>query len=105
MSKTRIDFAGLSWEQARAGVRSKLFARDGRQLRLVEFTNEFVEHDWCTRGHVGYVLEGEVEISFDGRTEKFARGDGIFITGGEAERHKAQVTEGQFVRLLLVEDC
>ena len=103
MNKTRIDFAQIPWEEQGAGVRSKAFVRDGRKLRLVEFTSDFRERDWCTKAHAGYVLEGEMEIAFDDGVEKFAHGDGIFIAGGRSERHKLKVT-GERARLVLLED-
>jgi len=40
------------------GARSKFFQQEDKQIRLVEFTDEFVEPDWCEKGHIGYVLEG-----------------------------------------------
>jgi hypothetical protein len=47
MSKAKVDFASLPWEEPATGVRSKAVTRDGKKLRLVEFTSEFVEQDWC----------------------------------------------------------
>jgi hygromycin-B 7''-O-kinase len=64
----------------------------GKILRLVEFTNEYVEQDWCFKDHIGCVLEGELEITFAGKTERFSAGDGIFISGGDKDRHKAKAT-------------
>jgi hypothetical protein len=104
MNKVRVDFASLAWEETAAGARSKAFVRGDKKLRLVEFTSEFREADWCVKAHVGCVLEGALEIVFDERTESFAAGDGIFIEGGERERHRAKVV-GSPVKLLLVEDA
>ena len=106
MRQMKADFAALRWEESAPGVRSKAIIRDGKRLRLVEFTNEFVERDWCLKGHIGYVLEGELEIAFNDETERFATGDGILIAGGERERHRARVAGGGTVaRLILVEDA
>ncbi len=103
MDEAKINFGGLSWDESNLGVRSKVAVRGGKKLRLVEFTSEFVEHDWCRKGHVGYVLDGALEITFPDRTERFTVGDGIIILGGEGERHKARVI-GAVARLLLAED-
>jgi hypothetical protein len=103
MSAARIDFAPLAWERPAPGVRCKTIACDGRSLRLVEFSREFLESDWCMKEHIGYVLEGEIEIIFgDGRRETFSAGDGIFIREGAPEQHKARVL-GSLARLVLVE--
>jgi hypothetical protein len=33
-----------------------------KQLRLVEFSSEFVEPHWCEKGHIGLVLSGTLEV-------------------------------------------
>ena len=103
MSEAKINFPLISWDGAGVGVRTKVVARDGKRLRLVEFTEAFVEHEWCLKGHAGYVLGGELEILFADRIERFAAGDGIMIAGGQEDRHKAKAL-GSSVRLILVED-
>jgi gentisate 1,2-dioxygenase len=103
MAKYRVDFDSLPWESPAAGVRAKAYEQGGRKLRLAEFGGEFVEPDWCTKGHVGYVLEGQMKIDFDGKTVVFSRGDGIFIPAGEEHRHKAKVLTDS-VKVILVED-
>lgn len=105
MRQVKVDFAALPWEESAPGVRFKAMIRGNQRLRLVEFTNEFVELDWCLKAHAGYVLEGELEISFDGATERLAAGDGIFIAGGEQERHRAHVKGTAVARLIFVEDA
>ena len=102
MNETKVDFAAHSWKENAAGARCKEAARNGKKLRVVEFTEEFVERDWCLKAHAGYVLDGEMEITFAAAgTERFVAGDGLIIAHGE--RHKARVT-GTKVKLLLVED-
>lgn len=86
-----------------AGVRFKAYQQSGRRLRLVEFSREFVEHDWCRNGHIGYVLNGEIEIDFSGTVIVFKQGDGLFIPAGETGKHKARART-EIVQLVLVED-
>jgi len=102
MEKFRIGFDSLSWESQLPGARYKAFEDGGTRLRLAEFARDFVAPDWCTEGHVGYVLEGEVDIDFDGHVERFSAGDGLFIPEGEEHRHKPIVVT-DVVRLVLVE--
>jgi quercetin dioxygenase-like cupin family protein len=103
MEQYKIDFESMAWEVPADGVRFKAYEQGGRKLRLVEFAKEFVEPDWCTKGHIGYILEGEVEIDFDGKKEVFGPGDGIFIAAGEEHRHKGRVLTDT-VKAILVED-
>ncbi|MDQ3803782.1 MAG: phosrestin [Acidobacteriota bacterium] len=103
MCAARIDFGKLSWEETSPGARSKAVMRGGRRLRLVEFTEAFVEREWCTKAHAGYVVEGDLEVAFADRVENFTAGDGIFIGGEEGERHRARAAS-PVVRLVLFED-
>ena len=103
MEQYKIDFESIPWESPAAGVRFKAYEQSGRKLRMVEFSKEFVEPDWCTKGHIGYVLEGRIEIDFNGKTVAFGPGDGIFIPAGEEDKHKGKVLMDS-VKVVLVED-
>jgi mannose-6-phosphate isomerase-like protein (cupin superfamily) len=102
MERYRVDFGSMPWEQLAAGVRFKTCEQNGQRLRLAEFTKEFTEADWCTKGHVGYVLEGEMEVDFRGKTVAFRAGDGLFIPPGSEHGHKARVLSDT-VKVVLVE--
>ena len=103
MGKCKVDFESMEWESSADGVRFKAYEQDGRKLRLVEFSKDFVETDWCTKGHIGYILEGKVEIDFNGDVIVFDQGDGLFILAGEKHRHKARVLTDK-VKAILIED-
>ena len=103
MEQYKIDFESIEWESPADGVRFKAYEQDAKKLRLVEFSKEFVEPDWCMKGHIGYILEGQIEIDFDGRVITFGPGDGIFIPAGEEHKHKARVLTDK-VKAILVED-
>lgn len=103
MEQCKIDFGSMSWEIPADGIRFKAYQQGGRKLRLVEFAKEFIEPDWCTKAHIGYVLEGKMEIDFDGNVVVFGLGDGIFIPAGEEHKHKGKVLT-DVVKVILVED-
>ena len=129
MTDCKIDFAAMPWVEAAAGARFKVFKHEEKQIRLLEFTKSLrakrsnQEPDWCRKGHIGYILEGELEVEFAdvawascpctkepstgkmpvGRLVTFKAGDGVFIPAGETHQHKARaVTE--VARLVLVEE-
>ncbi len=101
MGPHRIDFKTMPWVTPAVGIRFKGYEQDGRRLRLAEFTREFVEPDWCIKGHIGYVLEGQMEIDFNGKAIVFGPGEGLFLQPGD--KHKAKVITGT-VKVILVED-
>ncbi|MHC4792286.1 MAG: cupin domain-containing protein [Planctomycetota bacterium] len=103
MEQYKIDFESMAWESPAEGVRFKAYEQGGRKLRLVEFGKEFVEPDWCRKGHIGYILEGQMEIDFDGKVIAFGRGDGVFIPAGKEHKHKGKVLTDK-VKVILVED-
>ena len=99
----KISFESIPWEVPAIGVRFKAHEQDGQKLRLVEFTKDFVESDWCTNGHIGYILEGRMEIDFNGKIIVFGPGDGVFIPPGPEHKHKGWVLTDK-VTAILVED-
>ena len=102
METCKVSFGDLDWESQLPACRFKAFHHGETTLRVVEYAKDFVAPEWCTDGHIGYVLEGELDIDFAGRVVHFAAGDGLFIPEGEAHRHKpTAVTD--VARVVLVE--
>jgi quercetin dioxygenase-like cupin family protein len=98
-----IAFAELPWEMTPSGVRFKVHKEEGRQLRLLEFGQDLAHSHWCTVGHIGYVITGELEIEFDDEVICLRAGDGISIPPGQKDRHRPRaVTE--LVRLIFIEE-
>ena len=102
MNLIRINFDQIKWDYKSAGMRVKRVMRYGKQLRLVEIGPDSGEANWCEEGHVGYVLEGELETNINGSVERLSAGDGLFIPSGTKYRHKSKAVGGP-VRLILVE--
>jgi len=102
MSLYKVDFNNLQWEMPINGLRFKAICHRNRQLRLVEYTKEMSPH-WCEKGHIGYVLEGEMEIEYKNERLVYKSGDGIFIPSGQEHKHKGKVLS-DIVRVIFVED-
>ena len=103
MEQHKVIFSALDWEFPQTGVRYKKYKSGGKQIRLVEFDNIFVEQVWCLIGHIGFVIEGEIEIDFDSEIINYKAGNAIFIPPGEAHKHKLKVVSDKAI-LFLVED-
>lgn len=99
-----VEFNNISWETPARGVRVKSLIRGDKKLRLVEFTEEFIEPNWCTKGHIGMVLAGEMAVNINGVVQKFRAGDGLFIPSGEQSRHRHHATI-KTAKLFLVEEA
>jgi len=90
-----------------AGHGSGCSPQNGRTRRqkdsaALELTDSFIENDWCLKGHVGYLIEGELELTFEIRTERLKPGDG-FLIRGKVDRHRAR-TLSPLALFLVVED-
>ena len=99
----KVDFNALEWQSPLPGARFKAHRASGKQIRLMEFTAEFVEPEWCGKGHIGMVLEGTIEVDFRGELIVYGPGDGVLIPAGVRGGHKARALT-PVVRLVLVED-
>ena len=103
MEQYRILFDALEWQGGIRGARFKVFRSGSKQIRLLEFTSEFIEPDWCEKGHIGFVVKGEIEIDFRGSIVRYPEASGLFIPAGSASGHKARsVTPAAL--LFLIED-
>lgn len=103
MISYRIDFESIPWESPIAGVRQKVCMSGSRQLRLVEYSKDLPAH-WCEKGHIGYVLQGQIEIRFDREVHTYGPGDGVFIPDGPEHKHMGRVLSDT-VTLVFVEDA
>ena len=99
----KIDFDSIAWETLIPGLRHKVCGQGGKQIRLVEYT-PLMEPHWCEKGHVGYVLEGRFEITFDNRVVILNPGDGIFIPAGREHRHMGKAL-APIVTVVFVEEA
>ncbi len=99
----RIAFDEMPWKAAPSGARFKLHQEGARQLRLLKFGRDLNHPEWCTTGHIGYLLEGEMEVEFDSQVMTYRAGDGLYIPAGEEKRHRPRAIS-ETVRLLLIED-
>jgi len=99
----RAEFETVDWQSPAPKVRFKAISRAGVKLRLLEFSRGFVEHDWCTKKHIGYVLAGELALEMPEGTVHLRAGDGIVLPGAETKHKATALTDT--VTLFLVEDA
>ena len=102
MNQYKVDFNRMPWENPMQGIRLKVSKQGGKQLRFVEYTKNMPPH-WCEKGHCGYVLEGQFEITFTDKVEIFSPGDGVFIPPGAEHKHMGKALT-DIVRVIFVEE-
>ena len=98
-----VEFDKIPWNNITKGLRAKSFVHGNQQMWLVEFSEGFIEPDWCKKGHAGYIVDGACSIDFSGRVESYKKGDALFIPGEERAKHKVIVGKCEKVTMLLFE--
>ena len=72
------------------------------RVRLVEYSPGYLADHWCDRGHVLYVLEGELDSELrDGRTFKLKPGMSYQVSDFGDAAHRSSTKTG--VKLFIVD--
>ena len=80
----------------------RTFAIGDLRVRLVEYSPGYRADHWCERGHVLYVLEGELETELrDGRTFQLTQGMSYQVSDHGDAAHRSSTTTG--ARLFIVD--
>ena len=65
------------------------------RMRVVDYSPGYVADHWCDRGHVIYVLEGELQTELrDGRRFTFAAGMGYTVSDCGDAAHRSSTETG-----------
>lgn len=99
MPFTRLPFPSLDWLPGAHPLERKKLVAD-QSVALLEFAPGFEDPNWCTRGHIIYVLEGMLDLDLDGGTESLRAGEACVLAPGT--RHRARNPTDVAVRLLVI---
>ncbi len=73
----------------------RTFTTGDLRVRLVEYTPGYLADHWCDRGHVLFVLEGELDTELkDGRTFKLTPGMSYQVSDFGDAAHRSSTTTG-----------
>jgi hypothetical protein len=99
-----IDWETLPWKQMGPGVRVKVSMRGGKVVTLLE-VSDGAGQEWCTKGHLIHVLDGEATARLrDGDAAIPLRaGDTGILLDGEVEAHTIEPAAGGRIQILLFE--
>ena len=103
MEISNIPFGTTDWstveptrhpgETGTATWRTRTF--DGIRVRVVEYSPGYLADHWCDRGHVLYVLEGELDTELrDGRTFTLKPGMSYQVSDFGDVAHRSSTKSG-----------
>jgi hypothetical protein len=98
-----IPLASTPLEAEAPGIASRAVDVGGVRWALVDYQPGILREEWCTEGHSGYLLEGDVTYEFaDGHPElRLTAGNGFTLPhGGGGHRGRAGPNG---VRLFLID--
>ena len=104
MTRARsVPFSSVALEPEAAGIASRALAVNGVRWALVEYEPGVLREEWCTQGHSGYVLEGEItyELADEPEPLELRAGDGFTLPDG-AGGHRGRAGPGG-ARLFLID--
>ncbi len=104
MTSGAVDFPSLAWEEEGPGIRARVGGAAGSRWALVEYAPGAAREEWCTDGHRGYVLAGEIEYAFaDGAPPlRLRAGQGFVLAAGTG--HRGRNPGAELARLFLIDD-
>jgi quercetin dioxygenase-like cupin family protein len=99
-----LRFAEQDWEDDVPGIRDRPQQVDGTRWALVEYAPGAAREAWCTDGHRGFVVAGEIEYEFDDGSQplRAGAGDAFLLPGGSGHRGRNRA-DGP-TRLFLIDD-
>jgi quercetin dioxygenase-like cupin family protein len=100
----RLDFDSFSWEDDQPDIHSRAAEALGQRWAIVEYEAGAAREEWCTDGHRGYVLDGQIEYEFDDDSPPLAvvKGQGFFLAAGTG--HRGRNPGAVATRLFLIDD-
>ena len=100
----KLDFDSIRWADDQADIHSRAAEALGQRWAIVEYETGAARGEWCTDGHRGYVLAGQIEYEFDDGSAPLAveQGQGFFLAAGTGHRGR---NPGDIpTRLFLIDD-
>jgi quercetin dioxygenase-like cupin family protein len=100
----KLDFDSISWADDQADIHSRAAEALGQRWAIVEYEAGAARQEWCTDGHRGYVLAGQIEYEFDDGSAPLAveQGQGFFLAAGTG--HRGRNPGDTPTRLFLIDD-
>lgn len=100
----KLDFDSIASADDQPDIHSRAAAALGQRWAIVEYERGAARAEWCTDGHRGYVLAGQIVYEFEDGSAPLAitEGQGFFLAAGTGHRgHNPGKTA---TRLFLIDD-
>ncbi len=98
MPFTALDWIAMPADEiagARGNAWERRFEQDGLRVRVVEYGPGYVADHWCDRGHVLYLISGDMTVVLkDGRESRLTQGNGFCVSDFGDAAHMVRSERG-----------
>lgn len=86
------DFANMEGE-VHPGITGeatwKTFYKDDVRIRQVTYSPEYLADHWCSKGHVLFCVEGELETELEDGSKHILRKGMLYTVGDNSDAHRS----------------
>jgi hypothetical protein len=73
---------------------SKVFSENGMNIRVVEYSRNYMADHWCLKGHFVYVIEGALDVEHSDNSCIRLLADSTYVIAAETIPHRVKSDEG-----------
>ena len=88
----------VNGETGFASIKTQLFG--SIKIRQVVYSKNYLADHWCNKGHIVYILAGELIIEHQIKTPIILTKEMTYLVGDNSEPHKAKTTTGATVIII-----
>ena len=70
------------------------------KIRHVEYSSNYLADHWCNKGHIVFVICGQLIIEHNDNTELIINSGSTYVVGDNSNAHKAKSTDGATVLIV-----
>src|SRR6516164_2072081 len=67
------------------------------KIRQVEYSENYLADHWCDKGHIVYIIDGELEIAHQNSLTHSLKKGMSYIVGDDSQPHKANSKKGALI--------
>ncbi len=70
------------------------------KIRQVEYSRDYLADHWCDKGHIVFVISGQLILEHIDKTELIINSGSTYVVGDNSMAHKAKSTDGAMVLIV-----
>lgn len=72
----------------------RILHRDDVRIRLVTYSPEYLADHWCSKGHIIFCVEGEMETELENGQKHLLKQGQLYTVGDQSDAHRSYSKQG-----------